>query len=104
MHREFQALCEVWDRLSARPDGAERVRLIDYGALLRDPSGVLEGIAAWTGLEPFDPTRVAAVLAGEGRSAGDANPQRTAEFMAAYEAGPAAEDVARWRALVGPSG
>lgn len=103
MHREFQALCDVWDRLSGRADAAERVRLLDYGALLDDPEAVLAGIAGWTGLEPFDRGRVATVLAGEGRSGEDADPARSAAFMAAYEAGPASADVARWRALVGPA-
>lgn len=101
MHREFEALCQVWETLAALPGAPARVRLLDYDALLRDPADALAGIAAWAGLDPFDPARVASVLQGEGRSEGDADPARTAAFMAVYEAATAARDAARWKALVG---
>lgn len=100
MHQEFQALCDVWETLRALPDGPRRVRLLSYEALRRTPLSVLEGVAAWTGLPPFDPGRVAAVMDAPGRSEGEANPARTAAFLQAYQAGPAAEDVARWQAVL----
>jgi hypothetical protein len=100
-HQSFQMLCDAWEVLQALPDAGERVRLLTYEGLVRDPVGTLEGLAGWAGLDPFDRARVDAVLSGQGRSGTDADPARSAAFLEAYRAGPGAQDVARWQAVVG---
>jgi hypothetical protein len=100
-HQDFQMLCDVWDMLKALPGAGERSRLLTYEGLMRDPRRTLDGIAAWAGLDPFDPAQVSAVLDGQGHSAGDADPARTTAYLAAYQVGPGAEDLARWQAVAG---
>ncbi|WP_135468419.1 sulfotransferase [Crenalkalicoccus roseus] len=97
MHREFQALCDAWEVLRALPGG--RARLVSCEALTEAPRRVLEGIAAWAGLPPFDPERVAAVMGAPHRPGGG-DPHRVAAFLDAYRAGPAEADRARWRAAL----
>jgi hypothetical protein len=104
LREEVKTLAALWETLAALP--GDRARLVTYEALVADHGAVLEGVAGWAGLPPFDPGRTAAVMASPARPAEGrrAEPPRVAAFLPTYAEGGAAEDAATLRAVVAAAG